>query len=221
MLTQTPAPTLMARLRSETRDQHVMTEAVPFSTRIVDGSLPLASYTAQLAASLPVHEALERAVAGAGHPALRSVWEPSMRRVDALRADLRALGALGPSPADLPPPTRTAAAAFATWIDDLARRQPVALLGVLYVLEGSTLGGAVLRRHLAAAFQLEDDGLRYYSPYGRHPKPHWVAFSMRMNVAVTGEREIELIIGTARETFDRIREILIAIGAPEGRVDLS
>jgi heme oxygenase len=209
------APTIMARLRAETRAQHDATEAIPFSAAIVTGSLPLASYAAQLAAYVPVHASLERALAATGHPALRRVWEPGMRRVDLLHADLAALGF---SETDLPATTRAASTDLARWVEDTARTTPVALLGILYVLEGSTLGGAVLRRHLAAAYALTDEGLRYYSPYGTHPKPHWVAFSARMNALDLFDAEADAIVDAARATFDGIGRILVTLGeaAPVG-----
>ncbi len=212
MATHVLAAPIMARLRAETRPQHEATEAIPFSAAIVAGSLPLASYAAQLAAYVPVHEALERALARGGHPAVPRVWDPSMRRVDLLHADLLALGF---SEASMPESTRAASHAFATWIERVARTAPVALLGVLYVLEGSTLGGALLRKHLAATFSLTDAGLRYYSPYGNHPKPHWVAFSTRVNELDLTESEADAIVEAARETFDRIGRILVSIGVAE------
>jgi heme oxygenase len=172
----------------------------------------VASSSSQLAAYLPVHEALESGLTSGAHPAFDRVWDPGMRRVDLLRADLDALDS---SDAALPAGTRTAAASLASWIGETARVTPIALLGVLYVLEGSTLGGAVLRRHLAAAFGLTDAGLRYYSPYGTHPKPHWVAFSERMNAIELNVAEADAIVEAARETFERIGAILVTIGASE------
>lgn len=202
----------MARLRAETRPQHDATEAIPFSAAILEGSLPFASYVAQLAAYVPVHASLERAVTGKGHPALARVWEPTMRRVDLLHADLAALGM---TDAALPDDARAVSRSFAAWVDETARTQPVAVLGILYVIEGSTLGGAVLRKHLAASFSLTDAGLRYYSPYGSHPKPHWVAFSARMNELELTDAEADAVIEAACETFDRIGQILVSIGSSE------
>ena len=209
MPTQLVTQSIMARLRAETRPQHDATEAIPFSAAIVAGSLPLASYAAQLAAYVPVHVALEGAIASANHRALAHVWDPGMRRVDLLRADL---GALGFAETSMPESTRAASHAFGAWIEEVARTDPVALLGILYVLEGSTLGGAFLRKHLAAAYSLTDAGLRYYSPYGSHPKPHWVAFSARMNELDLTDAEADAVVEAASATFDRIGRILVSIG---------
>jgi heme oxygenase len=202
--------TIMQRLRAETRAEHVATEAIPFSTAIVAGTLARAEYAAQLAAYLPVHRALESAVADARHPALVSVWTNDMVRTTLLEADLDELGVTD----DDVRAARTESEAMASWITDLAATDPIAILGVLYVLEGSTLGGAVLRRHLADAFALTDAGLRYYSPYGTHPRLHWVAFGERVNAVVLVASEADRIVAAAAETFTRIGRILSALSAP-------
>ena len=200
----------MSRLRAETRAQHEATEAIPFSTAIIGGVLPRASYAAQLAALLPVHRALETAIASRLHPSYETVWSDDMLRIPLLEADLDELGVTE----DEARMARPEATEMALWIESLAARDPVAILGVLYVLEGSTLGGAVLRRHLASAFGLTDAGLRYYSPYGIHPKPHWVAFSQRMDAAVTDADDGDRVVAAASETFVRIGRILSALPAP-------
>jgi heme oxygenase len=81
----------------------------------------------QAAAHLPIEGALDRA----GVEALVPDW-PARRRAGLLEADLAELGVAGPEPVE-PPRFETGAA----------------LLGGLYVLEGSRLGAAVLRRRLA------------------------------------------------------------------------
>jgi heme oxygenase len=204
-----PKPTLMERLRAETRAQHVATEAIPFSASILDGTLSRSAYAGQLAAYLPVHRAIENAVADARHPALRAVWTDDMARTPLLEADLGALGGTAGS-------IRAArnGHAMAAWIEELADRDPVALLGVLYVMEGSTLGGALLRQHIARAFGLTDAGLRYYSPYGTGPKPHWVAFTARMNAAAISTADADRVVAAAGETFERIGGILSALSEP-------
>lgn len=87
---------------------------------------------AQAAAFLPVEAALD----GGGAVETLPDW-PLRRRAEMLRSDLLALGADEPKP--IPSPVLTVAAAQ---------------LGAIYVLEGSRLGGAVLKRGLSRAFPL-------------------------------------------------------------------
>ena len=73
----------------------------------------------------------------------------------------------------------------------------------------------MLRRHIASAFDLADAGLRYYSPYGAGPKPHWVAFGERMNLAVSSEADADRVVAAAGEAFNRIGRILVALSSSE------
>ena len=82
---------------------------------------------AQAAALLPIEERLD----AGGTAELVPDWG-SRRRADLLRADLAALGA--DEPFLIPPPPL---------------QSPAAQLGAVYVLEGSRLGGAVLKRGLS------------------------------------------------------------------------
>ncbi|WP_460568225.1 biliverdin-producing heme oxygenase [Flaviaesturariibacter terrae] len=84
----------------------------------------------------------------------------SRRKADWLLDDLAALG--HPSTDDMPMPAATA-------IDSAA-----AAWGALYVLEGSTLGGRIICRMLSA--QLPGAPLRFFSGYGAHTGPSWIAF---------------------------------------------
>ncbi len=79
---------------------------------------------AQAGAFIPVEDALERD----GVAVLFSDW-PARRRATQLKADLQALGLECPLPAG-----------------QIRFESTQALLGGLYVLEGSRLGGAMLRR---------------------------------------------------------------------------
>ncbi len=50
---------------------------------------------------------------------------------------------------------------------------PASVLGSLYVLEGSTLGGRLITRHLRQAAWYPPDGLRYFDPYGDDTGGRW------------------------------------------------
>jgi heme oxygenase len=108
---------------------------------------------------------------------------PSRRRGALFAADLRALGA---QPADgvpeLPPVAGTDEA-----------------LGRLYVLEGSTLGGTFIDRHLATLPDLAPTvRLRAFSPYGPETGARWHAFR-RFTRART--EDPERVVAAAGATF--------------------
>jgi len=151
--TATPAASLRHTLRAATSDAHARVDAA-FSR--LDLACP-ADYrrflAAQAGALLPLEAALDRA----GAEAVLPDW-PARRRSAALLEDLRRLG----QPPGRPLPV----------IGD----GPGWVLGALYVLEGSRLGGQVLRRRVLAG---PDPACRAATSYlshgiGRHPWPDFV-----------------------------------------------
>lgn len=80
------------------------------------------------------------------------------RRRPLLDRDLAHFGEAPPTPCDMARPASLAEA-----------------LGLLYVLEGSTLGGQVIRKRLLAR-GLGLDGVSFLDPYGADTGPRWKAF---------------------------------------------
>ncbi|RDE05481.1 biliverdin-producing heme oxygenase [Sphingomonas aracearum] len=110
-------------LRHATRARHEEVDAAFGRFRLDDRAGYAAFLQTQAAAHLPVERALEEAGAGQVLPD----WA-ARRRAPLLRADLADLGMAAD---ELPPPSLTGEAA---------------ILGAIYVLEGSRLGGAYLVR---------------------------------------------------------------------------
>jgi len=203
------ASLVMDRLKAETRGSHDDTEGIPYSAAVVGRRLPKDRFIGQLAAYRTIHGALERAISQSTDPAVTAVWDATMVKAPLLDADLAYFGA---DETTAPLAARAAAQAFSDRIQDLAESDPVALLGFLYVLEGSTLGATILRGHLAAAYGLENDqGLAYQSPYGASPMPQWMAFKARMNAAISDGPTQDRVVAAAQEAFRRIGDVLRAL----------
>ncbi|WP_236960507.1 biliverdin-producing heme oxygenase [Methylobacterium durans] len=145
----TPVSGLHARLRAETAATHAALERdLGWDARVAT----LSGYRDLLARFHGFHAAYEPAIA----EALR---EPGFfeerRRIDWLSADLRHLGLDAAAIGRLP---RVATPRIAG---------PAAALGTLYVLEGSTLGGQVIGRRVAALHGLDErTGCAYYRVEG-------------------------------------------------------
>ena len=105
-----------------------------------------------------------------------AVWEPALQaradvaevaagrvRLALLGADLARLG-LRPEQCDELPLCLAAGALCST---------RAGAFGSLYVMEGSTLGGKVIGRHLATAAWLPPGGLRTFDPYGEATGRMW------------------------------------------------
>ncbi len=58
---------------------------------------------------------------------------------------------------------------------------PLRLLGMHYVLEGSNNGSRFIARHVGRAYQLSTGpGLRYLDPYGDRQRAYWMDFKNAM-----------------------------------------
>jgi heme oxygenase len=100
-----------------------------------------------------------------------------------------------------------AARRFLTQINENADSKPTALLGALYVLEGSTNGGRFLARRLRTSWGLDDEGLSYFDPYGDEQPQRWAAFRRDMDRASFEAADEEAIVEMAKATFVAIAEV--------------
>jgi len=123
----------------------------------------------------------------ARHPADAAALDWTRRRRTGLyAADLSALGgSAGADRPDLPAVHGTDEA-----------------LGRLYVLEGSTLGGTFIDRHLAALPGLAGGPrVRAFSPYGEDTGAMWAAFRRFTRAHVDGGGDAGRVVAAARSTF--------------------
>jgi heme oxygenase len=88
-------------------------------------------------------------------------------------------------------------------------------LGRLYVLEGSTLGGTVISRHLATLPAL-GPGVRLgaFSPYGPETGAMWHAFRRVTRDRVAAGGDAGRVVGAARATFDALAAWCAPVGTP-------
>lgn len=76
-----------------------------------------------------------------------------------------------------------------------------AALGRMYVLEGATLGGTFIDRHLAGLPQLAGVRVRAFSPYGADTGAMWHAFRRATRTRVADGGNAADLVAAARETF--------------------
>lgn len=172
-------------LRSGTADEH---EDVERTLDLLDPGLTPARLVAVLER---MHGFWRSAEAGLDawaqqHPADadRLSWA-RRRRADLFAADLAALGApAAAATPDLPPVTGTDEA-----------------LGRLYVLEGSTLGGTFIDRHLAALPALAGVRIGAFSPYGERTGAMWADFRRATRERVADGGSPQAMLAAARTTF--------------------
>lgn len=75
------------------------------------------------------------------------------------------------------------------------------ILGQLYVIEGSTLGGMVLKKHFEKKFSLtSESGLSFFSGYGPETMNFWKEFQ-EILIKFSSEKSDPVIIDSAKITF--------------------
>ena len=82
-------------------------------------------------------------------------------------------------------------------------------LGVMYVLEGSTLGGKILYRHIQNVLGLDfENGASYFWGYGPDTGIFWKTFVSSLSTFAVEENCGEEIISSAVQTFTAINNWL-------------
>jgi heme oxygenase len=177
---------VLRRLRTETAAEH---QAVEETLDLLDPALTRDRLVTALTRMHGFWQAAEAGLDGwaGAHPtdAAEVDWA-ARRRAHLFAEDLAALHAApateGPA---LPPVAGTDEA-----------------LGRLYVLEGSSLGGVFIDRHLATLPQLAGAGrLSCFSPYGERTGAMWHAFRTVTRTRVEHGGDADRLVGAARETF--------------------
>ncbi|MCW8983843.1 MAG: biliverdin-producing heme oxygenase [Thermoanaerobaculales bacterium] len=199
-----PKGSIMQRLKAETSDLHSHAESRTLQKKIATGEVDRAAFSAYLCQLYHVHESLESALDGSrdDHPTIGALATSDRMRVPDLDRDLVFHGVdRHDSPAG------EAAQRFSKQIDTTNGADPVALLGALYVLEGSTNGGRFLARALRQSWGLEGDGLSYFDPYGEEQPQKWAAFKKQMDEASFDVAQEDAIVEMAKATFLAIAEV--------------
>ena len=186
MLTVSQTPNLLLRLRSETRPQHEALEQNDFNQALTAGTLTAlgtAHFLTKMYGFLrPYETALQEHATD-----FSAAWEvPERLRAHLILADL---GRSEFTP-DLP------------WCPAMpSLRTRPQLLGAMYVVEGSTLGGQVITRQLAQA----GISLRaYFTGYGALTGPRWKAFCQLLTETAPMGPDQDEIVASARLTFQRL-----------------
>ena len=113
------------------------------------------------------------------------------QKTPALVKDLHALrGARVDSPLDAPQKAE---------LPSLHSR--AAVLGSLYVIEGSTLGGQIITRHLQQKVGLPAEHTHFFSGYGTQTGPRWKEFQQLMDSQNFTTAERAEAIESAKATF--------------------
>ena len=191
MKTAAQDDSILARLKSRTAHQHQQTED---GVDLLSESFSLADYKELLAKFYAFYQSFETKM-------IRAIADFEVdfdyaERLNApkLLSDLKSLGM-----------SDTEISAIKSFEDLPALDSPEEIFGALYVVEGSTLGGQVISRHLKEKFDLDEtDGVAFFSGYGKETGKMWNAFREKITEFAETARDQEAIIKSANQTFEKI-----------------
>lgn len=191
MTDDTTTVTFLENLRSQTNDSHKKLENLPVSASILSQNLSVKAYAHYLLLMRDVHAQMEHAV----FPTLSGLIPDleQRRKSGLLEADLDSIDA---SKKDMQVVFKSAA--------DFS--VPFAL-GMMYTVEGSSLGGRFILKNINAVLGYdENNGAKYFAGYGNHSGSYWKNF---LNILTGYEQQTgsgpEIIAG-AQFAFDAIHD---------------
>ncbi|WLH33455.1 biliverdin-producing heme oxygenase [Pseudomonas sp. FP2196] len=180
-------PPVLQDLRAGTAELHIALEKrLPFFSDTLDAQAFGRLMQAYYGFYAPLENALQRS------GSVPDDFDLTSRlKTHTLRGDLRALGMADATLASLPICQQL------PLIDSSA-----ACLGVLYVLEGATLGGQILRREIAARLAVDaDNGAAFLDIYGAATGRRWRDFIEYLGSRPMDAAEREAVVYAAQSTF--------------------
>ena len=180
-------PPVLQDLRAGTAELHIALEKrLPFFSDTLDTQAFVRLMQAYYGFYLPLENALLHS------DAMPADFDLTPRlKAPTLRADLHALGVSAEALQSLPHCQQLPI------IDSSA-----ACLGVLYVLEGATLGGQILRREIATRLGLEaDNGAAFLDIYGAATGRRWRDFIEYLGTRPMSAAERAAVVTAAQTTF--------------------
>lgn len=191
---------ILAKLKESTRDQHDALESV---VDVMNRTFSLDDYKQLLTKFYRFYSSVEPKLPSG--ELLEAGFDTAPRRkVPLLESDLKALGVLE-DVRRLP-----------EWNGAPAVGTVPAAWGSIYVMEGATLGGQVITRHLKEHLGLSaENGGAFFNSYGKEVGPMWKAFGAAMTAySEKNPHADDAIVESARRTFDSFRQCFEADDAP-------
>lgn len=183
-----------SRLREETRTNHSQIECVPLLKKIIDGQISLDDYQQLIIKFYGYISPCEKQI-----NAVNSDISFDRQKLPLLIKDLLALGVESQAQADIE---------LCHHLPDLTTRPGI--IGYLYVMEGSTLGGQVISKILKNKLSLmADSGAAYFSGYGEQTKLKWNSFCQMLEIEAD-KCDQAIIIKSANEVFTTLHHWMLS-----------
>lgn len=192
-----PTGQIMQRLKTETKNLHDMVEALAHSDKIMNGLLTSNQYAELIIKNYFLHAQMEKEIEAvlSDEQLSRFNWE-TRAKMRFLLADLEEL--------NLRPAVEQAFPELHFGINNFHEA-----LGAMYVLEGATLGGAIIRKELSKNPTIAArSSFHYYGCYGSEIGKLWKEFAHLTESSVQSMEQEELVLNTAKRAFGFFCDIL-------------
>lgn len=187
-----PAENILSKLRYHTGTLHAELEKTPLSKALLDENVSIENYVAYLQKMRGVVDFYENKVFPVLAETLPDLSE--RQKLSLIDADL----------SNLLPDTS----------EPLLFKHPKALspqvpyaLGCMYVIEGSTLGGKVIQKHISKTLGIEPGkGASFFDGYGNETGHFWKSFLATLQTYSSEHDADPSIIAGAADTFRSIKK---------------
>jgi len=183
--------TIHELLKTETRPHHDSIEKYSFSDNIMDGTLTLDEYKDLIAKNYVFHAEMESAL----ESFLKELPEfASRKKTGLLLQDVRELGLEKDSFKKFSPPV------FKNYYE---------ALGAMYVMEGATLGGAMIYKQLLKNDEIaQANSFNYYRGYGAETGIRWKSFLKILSDEIKTDLQKRDTVSGAIKTFQAFENLL-------------
>lgn len=173
--------TFLENLRSQTSESHKNLEAIPISKSLVNPAISLHAYSLYLSLMHDVVSDFENDI----YPIVKNIIPDISERKKAhfIVTDLIEIGEEKKK--------------MRSFLKNYDQKFSVPFaLGMLYVLEGSTLGGRFILKNIQENLGLEEKGISYFSGYGNKTGSYWKNFLANLTeYEAKNNAEEEIIAG--------------------------
>jgi heme oxygenase (biliverdin-IX-beta and delta-forming) len=179
---------IMTKLKEATREQHEHLEEV---VGVMEAAFNREDYGRLLTKFYKFYSSLEPRFDAAGLR-VHGYDLDARRKVPSIESDLKSLGIFD-----------KIAGSAGTWLDVPDVASPAEAFGALYVIEGATLGGQIITRHLKQNLGVTfENGGSFFNSYGDRVGPMWKDFCAVTRDFAERHGGEDRIIESARKTFD-------------------
>jgi heme oxygenase (biliverdin-IX-beta and delta-forming) len=185
---------ILAKLKEATREQH---ENLENTVTVMDQMFSLENYKELLCKFYRFYSSIEPEIDKLDLKAAGYDFD-KRRKLPKLEKDLKNLEVL------------EAAKGLPRWEGVPPLRNNAQAFGSLYVMEGATLGGQIINRHLKEHLGISpENGGAFFNGYGAETGPMWKEFMGIANAFAENAGQDDVIIDSAKQTFDSFRDCFV------------